>query len=242
MSAASQRGLVKPRPDQHAGDRFGVNRLSLVRCADNGKLSLIHVEVISGAGSDKWNCLNRFDRRASRRNQGFIAEFGEDVAVWFCDYDCAAVSRFDYRASPDFDQYRKLALHSMREHPTQKLTLAHGFAKDNRGLILSNTNQCSDCSKLSLAEAFDDYDLFGSPESSVSFAVIDDPLRYHVPDAGKCCQFPGRGNVQIQAMLLPVRPCTGFVISVGCCYRSGVEWRGFARFARCHGERGEYNE
>jgi hypothetical protein len=135
MSAAAQRSLVKSCPDQHAGDRFGVNRLSLVRCADNSKLSLIHVEVISGARSDKRNCLNRFDSRASRGNQGFITQFGEDVAVGFGYYDCAAVSRFDYRASSDFDQYRKLALHSMREHPTQKLTLAHGFAKDNRALM-----------------------------------------------------------------------------------------------------------
>ena len=54
----------------------------------------------------------------------------DDAPVRFGDYYCAAVPRFDYRASPDFNQYWQLVLHC-ETMPEEKLTLAHDIAHDN---------------------------------------------------------------------------------------------------------------
>jgi hypothetical protein len=130
LSPATQRTLVEPRPRKHPGYCFGVNRFSLVRRAHDRKLALIDAEMIRRAACDERDRLNRFDSRARRGDEAVVAKLLEDAPVRFGDYDCAAVPRFDYRASPDLDQYWQLVLHC-EKMPEEKLTLAQDIAHDN---------------------------------------------------------------------------------------------------------------
>src|SRR5437867_4260507 len=105
----------------------------------------------------------------------------------------------------------------------KKLTLAQDIAHDNLsgGLIesdltsrLFSTNHPSDRSVFSLAKAFDDDYLFGSPEPPVLLAIVDDSFRHHLTDARKLDQLTGGGEVQIQARPLRLSLCTGSLVSL----------------------------
>jgi hypothetical protein len=85
-----------------------------VRSADDCQLALVDAEMIRRAACDERDRLNRFYGRARRSDESIVAQAPDDMPVGVGDYDGAAVPRFDYHASPDFNQYRKLVLHSMK--------------------------------------------------------------------------------------------------------------------------------
>src|SRR4029078_6965159 len=105
-------GLVETGAGEHPGDGISMYRLSFVRCADDSELAFMDAEVIGRAAGYERYCLDRFDSRASRRDLRIITQSRDGVVVRIDDYDRTTVSQFNYRASPDFNQYGKLVLHS----------------------------------------------------------------------------------------------------------------------------------
>jgi hypothetical protein len=67
--------------------------------------------MVRRAACDKGNGLNRLDRRSRRSSKAVVAEAGYDMPVGLKGDYGPPMPRFNYRASSDFNQYRKLIVH-----------------------------------------------------------------------------------------------------------------------------------